>query len=243
VVSPRARSFAKQIEWNEFVRKVNEAIARRNALVSRERRPSYDHPSAIAQPRANNALLDPRRRSAILLFSGRRTPMPIGEPRRIALDITALMVLGWLGLLPRVLSTFPEVVLPAGVFHELFEGRQRIRQYQKSRLHRAMQIRDAIARGKLKVLRSPGIVRDSLTNEIGIELSALIREASARNGIVLRPAPVHQLGIEGRDADMSPYAEQLADVHSLLAVLSEQNAINEGSEVGQRLADIREARP
>lgn len=220
---------AKQVEWNEFTRKVNESVAR------------GEMPLSVAGPGLrttilelllrnivrNSALPDPRRRSAIPLFSGRRTPVPMGDPRRVALDISALLVLGWLGLLSKVLDAIPEVVLPAGVFLELFEGRRRIRQYQKSRLHRAQQIRAAIASGKLKVLRSPVIIRDSLTAEVGIELSALIHEADARNGIVLRPAPVHRLGLEGRDADMSPYAERLADMHSLLAALIEKNAVNQ----------------
>jgi len=36
------------------------------------------------------------------------------------------MVLGWLGILPKVLDAFPEIVLPAGALYELFDGRQRI---------------------------------------------------------------------------------------------------------------------
>jgi hypothetical protein len=223
---------AKQIEWNDFTRKVNESIAR------------GEMPLLVASPGLrttvldvvlrnfvrNSALADPRKRSPVPLFSGRRLPAPAGDVRRIALDITALMVLAWLGLLPKVLEQFPETVLPAGVFYELFEGRRRIRQYQKSRLQRAVQIRSAIASGNLKVLRSPATASDTLTNEIGIELSALIREAQARDGIVLRPAPVHRLGLEGRDADMSACADRLCDMHTLLGFLAEQNVIDQSAE-------------
>ena len=225
--------FAKQVEWNEFTRKVNEAIAR------------GDMPLLVAGPGLrttvldvvlrnfvrNSALVDPRKRTAVPLFSGRRLPAPAGERRRSAFDITSLMVLAWLGLLPKMLDQFPEIVLPAGVFYELFEGQRRIREFQKSRLQRAVQIRDAIANGSLKVLRSPTIVRDALTSEVGIELSALIREAQARDGILLRPAPVHRLGLEGRDADMSAYADRLSDMHALLAFLVEQNAVDQLAEI------------
>lgn len=178
----------------------------------------------------NSALVDPRKRAAVPLFSGRRLPAPVGEARRIALDISALMVLAWLGSLSKVLEQFPEIVVPAGVFYELFEGRRRIRQFQKSRLQRAVQIRSAIASGTLKVLRSPTIARDALANEIGVELSSLIREALARDGIVLRPAPVHRLNLEGRDADMSAFANRICDMHALLAFLAEQNAIDQAAE-------------
>lgn len=224
---------AKQVEWNEFTRKVNEAIARGEMplLVAGPGLRTTVLDVVLRNFVRNVALVDPRRRSTVPLFSGRRLPTPTGEASRIALDISALMVLAWLGLLSKVLEQFPEIVLPAGVFYELFEGRRRIRQYQKSRLQRALQIRDSIASGTLNVLRSPSVVRDALADEIGIELSALIREAQARDGIVLRPAPVHRLGLEGRDADLSAYADRLCDMHALLAFMAEQNAVDQSSEV------------
>jgi hypothetical protein len=189
---------AKQVEWNEFTRKVNEAVARGEMplLVAGPGLRTTVLDVVLRNLVRNSALVDPRKRTAVPLFSGRRLPAPAGKARRIALDISALMVLAWLGPLSKVLEEYPETVLPAGVFYELFEGRRRIRQFQKSRLQRAVQIRSAIASGTLKVLRSPTIVRDALANEIGIELSSLIREAQARDGIVLRPAPVHRLGLE-----------------------------------------------
>jgi hypothetical protein len=224
---------AKQVEWNEFTRKVNEAIARGEMplLVAGPGLRTTVLDVVLRNFVRNSALVDPRKRSAVPLFSGRRLPEPTGETSRIALDISALMVLAWLGLLSKVLEQFPEIVLPAGVFYELFEGRRRIRQYQKSRLQRALQIRNSIASGSLKVLRSSSIIRDSLTNEIGTELSALIREARARDGIVLRPAPVHRLGLEGRDADLSAYSDRLCDMHALLAFMAEKNVVDQSSEI------------
>jgi hypothetical protein len=89
------------------------------------------------------------------------------------------MVLGWLGLLPRVIDAYPEIVLSAGTLYELFEGRQRIRRLQKSRLKRAEQIRDLIAQGRVKVLRVASNPQDALTREIGAELAGLIHAAQA----------------------------------------------------------------
>lgn len=227
---------AKQVEWNEFTRKVNEAVVRGEMplLVAGPGLRTTVLDVVLRNLVRNSALVDPRKRTAVPLYSGRRLPVPAGEASRIALDISALMVLAWLGLLPKVLDLFPEIVLPAGVFYELFEGRRRIRQFQKSRLQRAVQIRSAIASGTLKVLRSPTVNRDALTNEIGIELSSLIREAQARDGIVLRPAPVHRLGLEGRDADLSAFADRLCDMHVLLAFLAEQGAVDQAAETTAR---------
>jgi hypothetical protein len=73
------------------------------------------------------------------------------------------MVAGYLGLLPRILQAYTEIVIPAGALHELFEGRTRIRQFQKSRIERAKQVQHAIARGQLKVLPPSATLRDALS--------------------------------------------------------------------------------
>lgn len=178
---------------------------------------------------------DGRRRVALPLFAGRRLPAPVGMPASLALDITTLLVLGWLGILPLVLEAFPNIVLPAGVLGELFEGRRRIRRGQKTRLRKAMDIRDAIAKGQLKVLSTPNLARDTLSEEIGVELSALIREAQATKGIVVRPAPVNRARIsEDGVADMGAYSDYLCDMHGLLKAITELNAIDEETEAAAR---------
>ena len=113
-------------------------------------------------------------------------------------------------------------MVPAGTLYEMFEGRGRIRRFQKSRLRRAEQIRDLIAHKRLKVVRSTINPQDALAREIGPELTGLIRAAEANAGIVVRAAPVPRLGLEDRrDADMSAYASVLTDTHTILRVLQE----------------------
>jgi tetratricopeptide (TPR) repeat protein len=181
---------SRQTEWNEHTRTVAQNIS------------SGDLPLVVAGPGLrttvdivlrnlirNSKLSDGRRRAAIPLFTGRRLPAAVGTPASVAFDITALLVMGWLGILPKVFDTFPQIVLPAGALIELFEGRRRIRQTQRTRLQKALEVRDAIAKGKIKVLRTPSIARDALSAEVGVELAALLREAKTANGIVLRPGP------------------------------------------------------
>ena len=225
---------SQQAEWSEHTRAIGDAIA------------GGEMPLLVAAPglRAtlvdvllgnlvrNAAAIDSRKRSAMTTFSGRRgAPAPIGAAQRLALDISAVMVLGWLGLLPSVLDAFPEIVVPAGTLHEMFEGRARIRRFQKSRLRRAEQIRDLIARNRLKVVRSTVNPQDGLAREIGPELAGLIRAAQSNAGIVVRGAPVLRLGLEDRrDADMSAYASVLTDTHTLLRVLHDAGALDQITE-------------
>jgi hypothetical protein len=225
---------SQQAEWSEHSRAIGDAVA------------GGEMPLLVAAPglRAtlvdvllgnlvrNAAATDSRKRSAMTICSGRRgAPVPVGAVQRLALDISAIMVLGWLGLLPSVLNAFPEIVVPAGTLYELFEGRARIRRFQKSRLRRAEQIRDLIAQKRLKVVRSTVNPQDAPAREVGPELAGLIGAAQANAGIVVRAAPVLRLGLEDkRDADMSAYASVLTDTHTLLRVLNDAGALDQVTE-------------
>jgi hypothetical protein len=223
---------SQQTEWNERSRTVSEGISR------------GDFPLAIAAPGLrmtvvdavlgnlvrNTASTDPRRMAAIPLFSGRRAPQRFGDVRRIALDSSALMVLGWLGLLPKVFTAFPEIVLPAGTLLELFEGRRRICSFQKSRLKRAAEIRDVIAARRVRILPVSVGPRDTLAGEIGDDLAGLIRAAEVSDGVVLRPAPVHRPGLDMQDADMSAHMGRLTDMHALLDTLAQRGVLDQTAE-------------
>lgn len=222
---------AKQTAWNEHTRSLQEDMTRGDlplAVASKGFRTTIVD-VVLRNLIRNGKLVDGRRKSAIPLFAGRRPPEKIGAISSIALDVTALLVLGWLGLLPKVCDAFARIILPGGLLTELFDGRRRIRQAQRSRLRKATEIRDAIAAGKLKVLRSPNLARDALSSEVGSELAALLREAGT--GVVLRPAPVEKVDLEERgEADMSGYADCLCDMHNLLRVLGELGVIDEETE-------------
>lgn len=225
---------SQQAEWSEHSRSIGDAIAggEMALLVAASGLRATLVDVLLGNLIRNAAATDSRKRSAMTTFSGRRgAPALFGAAQRIALDISAIMVLGWLGLLPSVIDAFPEIVVPAGALNEMFEGRARIRRYQKSRLRRAEQIRDLIAQKRLKVVRSTVNPQDALAREIGAELAGLIRAAEANEGILVRAAPVLRLGFEGRrEADVSAYASVLSDTHTLLRVLHDAGALDQVAE-------------
>jgi hypothetical protein len=222
----------KQTEWNEQTRRIQEGITRGDIplIVGTLGLRTTIVDVLLRNFTRNTALTDARRKVAVPIFSGRRLPEAFGEIKRLALDLTALLVLGWLGLLPKVFDTFNEVVLPSGIFRDLFEGRRRIRQFQKSRLRHAERIQRAIASGKIKIVRTSLSRRDPLVAEVGDELAGLLRVAESADGIVLRPAPVHKPGLLNQDADVSPYAHRLADTHNLLRVLQDNGLTDQSTE-------------
>ena len=64
-----------------------------------------------------------------------------------------------------------------------------------------------------------------------MELAGLIRASEGTGGFVLRPAPVHALGLDNpRNADMSAFAARLVDMHALVCVLSDKGALDQSLE-------------
>lgn len=178
----------------------------------------------------NAALTDARNRVALSLFSGNRAPVACGELTCLAFDISSLLVLGWLGLLSAIFRVFEKIALPATVLTELFDGRRRVQRFQKSRIRRAEQIQQAIARGRIKVVRCAVRANDPLNDEVGLEFAALVRAAEDAKGVVLRPAPVHRPGLDQIDAIVCDKTESLTDMQTLLAVLVDRGAVDESTE-------------
>jgi len=220
---------AQQIEWNRYTRRINEAITHGEvplvAAAPALRVTLVD--IVLGNFLRNSEQTDPRQRTLIPIFSGRRVPGPLGAVNRVALDASAILVLGSLGLLGQVLRTFGSIIVPAGVMYELFNGQRRLREFQRSRLARAAQLQ-SLERASLKILRPPEAApTDPLTAEVGLELADLLRAAQARSGIVARPAPVLRPGSSGQEAaDVTAYASHLTDVRTLLAVLKEWGRID-----------------
>jgi hypothetical protein len=218
----------RQAEWSARSQSIDEAIIRGEMplIIGAPALGASVVEALLGNFLRNSELADPRQRSLVPAFSGRRAPGRMVDVARVALDISAVLVLGWLGALPKVLAEFDQTLIPAGLLPDLFDGRRRARRAQKSRVIRARRIQSLIGHG-LHTLELGISVAPGLAEEIGTELATLIEAARANNGVVLRPAPVHRLGLEEvRDADMSPYAAQLADMHSLLEALKAAGAVD-----------------
>lgn len=220
---------ARQIEWNQHTRRINEAITHGEVplvvAASALRITLVD--IVLGNFLRNTEQPDPRQRTLIPIFSGRRLPGPLGSVNRVALDASAILVLGSLGLLGQVLRTFGTVVVAAGLMYELFNGQRRLREFQRSRLARAAQLQ-SLLRTSLKILGTPKAApTDPLTGEVGLELADLLRAAQANSGVVVRPAPVYRLGSSGREsADLAVYANHLTDMRTLLVALKERGRVD-----------------
>lgn len=233
---------ARHSEWQVHSRQVNEALMNGDVplCVAANALHAKTVDLMLGNFVRNSERVDPRQRSVIPLFSGRRMPGKVPTTRRIALDLSALLVLGWLRLLPRIFDAFESVVLPAATCLELFNGQRSVKQHQKSRLTHAEEL-VRLTSGKLRVIRSREFPADPLDREIGVDLAGLIRAATDMNGVVVRPSPVHKMGGELIEADMSAYSSRLADTRGLLAVLNEYGAVDQrGLALAKRYFELQD---
>lgn len=223
----------QQAEWNQRTLDISDRITR------------AEMPLVIAAPGLrttvvdivlrnlvrNFSLEDARRKYVIPLFSGHRNPERCGTSvATLGLDISSLLVLGWLGLLRKVFDSFTRIALPARILVELFEGRRRVQQVQKSRIKRARELERAISRSGLKIARPAERPHDASASEIGQPLAALIRLAAEVGGVVLRPAPIHRPGLDFEVANVNEQLPYLTDMHTLLSVLVDRGAVDQMQE-------------
>lgn len=165
---------------------------------------------------ANQSENDPRRRSAVPAYSGKRQPRQLNICEPIGIDGTSLLTLSYLNLLDKALDAFNKIYVPHSTLKWLFEEKQKVRFHQQSRIRDAHQVRHLLATGALEKLL-PSTVSDSdLSAQVGEELALLIAEAEKTKGddefqrVVVRSSPVHRLGsLMMEEADLTLHAPVL----------------------------------
>lgn len=173
---------------------------------------------------ANLSQSDPRRRSAIPAYSGKRQPIRVDTTgTTVGMDATALLTLSYLNLIDQVLDSFDVVYVPHSTLAWLFEEKQKAAFHQPSRIRDAYKVRDFLARDLLDKLVPSTVADDDLSDQVGDELAQLVAEAERdidnddTQRIVVRSSPVHRVSsLMEEEADLSDHA---AVMSSCLAVV------------------------
>jgi hypothetical protein len=180
---------------------------------------------------ANPSEADPRRRALVPAYSGVRQSSPCGC-RVVAMDPTALLTLGTLGLLETSLKLFDRVLVPHYTLAWLFEEKGKVSFHQPSRIKEASSIRELLANNELKAFSRSAKIDADLAAEVGEGLASLIAEASAgengdeRQRVVIRPFPVHRVGsLMDEEADLSAYYSHLCSCSSVVNKLKQKGQL------------------
>lgn len=179
----------------------------------------------IIQALGNHSKIDPRRRSAIPAYSGKRLPKQFDITGiTVAIDATALLTLSFLKILETALDAFQKVIISHSTLGWLFEERQKASFHQPSRIENAHYIQNLLAKYILERFEPSTVASSDLSALVGEELSALIAEAEKvqendnTQRIVIRSFPVHRLShLMDEEADLSSHSSVLS---SCLAVVN-----------------------
>ena len=200
---------------------------------------------------ANREQSDPRRRGTIPAFSGNREAQRFStDTTTIGLDATALLTLGFLGILDKVLDTFETVYVAHSTLAWLFRERQRARFHQPSRIRDAHRIRDLLATERLEEFVPTRAPDSELSLQVGEALAGLIAEAELvcedgrAQGLVVCPAPVHRLySLMEEEADLASHATTMSSCLAVVDKLREKGQITAEEEKRARAYMQLQERP
>ena len=174
---------------------------------------------------------DPRCRSIIPAYSGVRQEGSHNY-QVVAIEATALLTLGVLGLLDVVVDNFEYIVIPHTTLGWLFEEKQKITFHQPSKIKDAHKLRQLLANDGLKKFAANTQLDVDLAAEVGEELASLILEAqrsSIDNDIqklVVRSSPVHRVGsLMEEEADISSYSAHICSCLSVVNKLKQKGQL------------------
>ena len=138
----------------------------------------------------------------------------------VGLDITSLMVLGYLELLKKTLTTFRRVVLAPETMTLLLNERRHVRFHQPSRVEEAEEIRALIDEGHLRMEQSLPKPPEWLINEIGRDLAEILEAARVAGGRVVHPYPIFSVQtFMEREADLQDYAELVLSTKAFMQLV------------------------
>lgn len=179
----------------------------------------------LANGISNSRQSDPRRRTVISAFSGGRRIAPISSGS-LAIDATAILTLGRLGLLGKLKSTFSGVSIPHTTLPLFFEESRKIAFHQPSQVKRANFIRQLLSLGEIAIAPQQAPENSDLIIEVGSELAALLVEVSMQraqglsDSFVVTSFPVHRAGsLREEEVDLLEYLPILCDAGSVLQKL------------------------
>ena len=164
----------------------------------------------------NENQTDPRRRSVVPIRHGGRRLVRLSEMRRVAFDISSLLVLEFLEVLRTTFDALERVYLSPRLMDVLFLERQRVRFHQPSRVEEAKRILKLINDDVIQLL--PGVRPPAaLLTEVGEEMACLLHAAQSNKGRVLSTLPIHKAESLGEeDADLREFGPLVLKTTQLL---------------------------
>jgi hypothetical protein len=181
---------------------------------------------------ANRIESDTRRRARIPAYSGGRQPLQYKDYKTIVIDPSALLTLGFLGILDTSCEVFEQIFIAHSTLGWLFQEKQRVSFHQPSRIKEASKIRGLLANQALNSFNCSVKIDSDLATEVGEELAAMIAETQAvsdssnRQRLVIRTSPVHRIGsLMEEEVDLTAYYSNLCSCMAIVNKLKQKGQL------------------
>jgi len=180
----------------------------------------------LAIPYLNSGQPDGRRLTIIPIISETRQPVRIDKEWIVGFDITSIMVLWYLDILPIIFKAFKKVILAPDTMTFLLNERRKVRFHQPSRVNRAEELRQF----RLKIVQNIPEPPNWLIEEVGQDLAELLQLAKTSGGYVIRPSPIHKLStFMDMEADIKDYSELILPTITFVKMLRDRGYIDSGT--------------
>lgn len=174
---------------------------------------------------------DPGMPFPVFAYSGARHGFDLAAAKRVALDITALITLQYLGLLRQTLARFATIKIAPGTLRTMFVERQHLKFHQPSQIERAERLQSYIALGRLKVMPTKAEAPFDLAREIGQERAGLLSNAQAETAIVVCNAPMTKAGsLQLEPAQLGAWQRLLTDTLAVRRFLMERGHLDQDAQ-------------
>jgi tetratricopeptide (TPR) repeat protein len=181
----------------------------------------------VSQARDNERERDPRRRTVIPVRHGVRGFLDMSPVRTVAADITSLLLLTELDLLPILEKRFDRIAIPWSTMELLLIENQSCRFHQPSRVAGAKKLRELIVDNTLRTFTSSTEPPSQLVEEVGPDLAELLHTAKQSGGRVIRPLPIHRIQtFMEEEASLGEYAPLVMTTLQLVDVLEADAVID-----------------
>ena len=179
-------------------------------------------------PMRNANETDTRRKSILWTVASNRKLCKMQETWTIGLDTTTVLVLSYLGLLEKVLSLFRHVKIAPEIMELLIHDFIDVKFHQPSLIESAKNFLQLFDRKLINSIENTVEIEQSIANETGRNLAALVQKAKENSGKVVCTYPIYKPGSQDFDqANTSEFKDVVIPIMDFCRLLHKNGKIAE----------------
>jgi nucleoside phosphorylase len=180
----------------------------------------------IAIPRENKDQFDPQKRQPIPIISGNRKPAKTSDIKKLALDITSILVLNELNYLELIIENLEELYISPRLMETLLYDIDKVKFHQPSRIAAAKPLLELYRKGQIISVDTKG--PEELVKEVGKETASLLSSAKDSSGLYIQSGKLYQIdSYMDKEAHLGEFNECIASTAIIINALHNEGRITQ----------------